>query len=120
MDQFIEYIKRAFAWLKNIAQRIIRGIMNFFRDVVGWFQSLNLNQQKHTPFLLNGNSPQFREMIANAPVKDVGLFSKNEVIFQGVYDSDTEEIVHSELLGADTLDNETRNVIGNESCVVLN
>ena len=74
---FIDLIKQAFAWLKSIAQRVIRGVMSFFRDIVGRFRGLMLNQQKHTPFIANAASPEFKKMLRNAPIKDVGIFSAN-------------------------------------------
>lgn len=120
MDNFIVLIKQAFAWIKNIATRIIRGIMSFARDIVGWFKGLRLNPSQHTPFIGNADSPEFKAMLKNAPVKNVGIYDNNVQIFNGVYDSESNEIVYSELLGADTMDKRTKEIIGNEPLVVLN
>lgn len=118
MDQIIELIKQAFTWLKNITQRIVKGIMSFARHILNRFRSLNLNQSKHTPFIANGNSAQFKEMLKNAPVKKVGVYS-SEQVFSGVFDEETDEIIHAEILGADELDATTKQVLGNEPIVVL-
>ncbi len=124
MDEFIstiqEALKEAFAWLKNLAHRIIHGVLSFMRDIVGWFRGLNLNRQKHSPFILNGKSPEFVQLIKNAPVINAGVFEKDAQIFEGVLDEETGEIIHSELLGADMLDEKTKITLGKEPVVVLN
>ncbi len=112
MDELIKVVKSAFQWLKQLFVKIIKGIVNFFGHVVNWFKSLSLNQQTDIPFLINAKSPEFKEMLKNAPQKNVGLF-------QGVYNEQTEEITHHEYLAADSVDQQTVNVLGTESMVVL-
>ena len=84
--------------------------MNFFREVVDWFKSLRLNPQEDTPFIANAS--EFKEMLKTAPKKDVG-------IFEGVYNEETDEITANRYLDADEVDQKTKNVLGNESLVVL-
>lgn len=125
MDGIFELIVGAFAWLKNLVKRVIRGILNFTQHIVGWFRGLHLNQSRHTPFLANANKPEFKQLLAQAPKKDVGIFAGPQVedmnaqVFKGVYDIETDEIIHSELLGADQMDQKTKNVLGSEALVVL-
>lgn len=113
METIKEYIKQALEFLKRLLVRIINGVINFINNIVGWFKGLNLNQEEHTPFIINAKDPQFREMLKNAPVKNVG-------IFQGVYNKRTDEIEHHEYLAADAIDSQTRQTMGNEGLVVLN
>lgn len=120
MDEFLRLVEQAFSWLKNLARRVIRGIMSFFIHIVGWFKGLGLNQAKDTPFIMNAKSPQFKQMLKNAPVKTVGVFDEPRAeVFKGVFDAETDEIIHSELLGADALDQQTQTILGNEPIVVL-
>lgn len=119
MDFIIDLIKQAFAWLKNIAQYIIRGILSFARHIVDRFKSLNLNPQKDIPFVLNGNKQEFKKMLREARVIDEGIFSTNTQIVSGVYDQSTDEITHAEILGADGLDQKTKDTLGDDSIIVL-
>ena len=113
MDDILDLIKEAWQYIKKICKIIINGVLNFYSHVVGWFKSLSLNQNRDVPFIANANKAEFRQMIKEAPVKNVG-------IFQGVYNEETDEITYNEYIQADELDNQTRQVLGNESLVVLN
>lgn len=64
----------------------------------------------YTPFIANAS--EFKEMLKTAPKKDVG-------IFEGVYNEETDEITANRYLDADEVDQKTKNVLGNESLVVL-
>lgn len=97
-------------FVKGLVKTIIRGILNFVKDVVGYFKNLSLVQGKDIPFIAKGE--QFKEMIKNAPNKNVG-------IFQGVYNEDADEITDAQYIGADQIDQETRGVLGNEQLVTL-
>lgn len=111
MNRIVEYIKRAFAFIKKIFRRIINGIINFLKDVVSWFKSLLLVQQRDIPFVADAN--QFKDMLKSAPVKKVG-------IFEGVYNLDTDEITYNQEIDADGVDAKTREILENEPLVVLN
>ena len=113
MDEMLDLILEAWKYIKNICKKIINGILNFSRHVVGWFKSLPLNQRRDVPFIANADKAEFRKLIKEAPIKNVG-------IFQGVYNEETEEITYNEYIQADALDNQTRQVLGKESLVVLN
>lgn len=112
MDELKQFIKEAIGYIKKLFVRIINGVINFFSHVVGWFKNLALNQQEDIPFVINAKDPQFKAMLKNAPVKNVG-------VFEGVYNERTEEITHHEYLAADAIDSKTREVMGSESLVVL-
>lgn len=108
----IEYIKQAFAYIKKLVVRIINGCLNFAKHIVGWFKNLNLLQKRDVPFIANANSPEFKAMLQKAPTKNVG-------IFEGVYNQETEEIVHHTYLDADSVDKQTYDLLKNENLVVL-
>lgn len=119
MDELISLIKQAFAWLKRIALRVINGIMRFHAHIVNWFKSLNLIKGKHVPFIADADSPDFKKMLANARKVNVGIYEKDTHILNGVFDIETDEIIHCELLGADMVDEQTKNTLNGDSLVVL-
>ena len=106
----IEAIKSAFRWLTNIIITIIRGVLSFAREVVGWFKRQFLDPETDVPFLADVN--KFKEQLHNAPVRNVG-------IFEGVYDEETDEIKACRCLDADEIDADTKKVLGDEELVVL-
>lgn len=112
ISSIIDAIKAAFRFIRNLVKVIIRGVLNFAANVVGWFKKIrDLDQTVDTPFLADAS--QFKEMLKTAPTKNVG-------IFQGVYNEETDEITHNQYIEADALDDKTREVLGNEPIVVLN
>lgn len=114
MSKIVDFIKKALRFIKNLVRYVINGILNFATHVVGWFKKIYyLDQERHVPFIANANNPEFKQMLNNAPVKNVG-------IFKGVYDETTDEIVEHEQVEADGLDNKTKQILGNETLVVLN
>ena len=94
MEQIIELIKQACAYIKKLIVTVIEGCLNFARNVVGWFKSLNLQQGRDVPFIANANQQVFKEMLQN-------------------------EITHNEYIEADALDQRTQQVLGKEELVVL-
>ena len=83
MEQIIELIKQACAYIKKLIVTVIEGCLNFARNVVGWFKSLNLQQGRDVPFIANANQQVFKEMLQKAPVKDVGIFRRNRQTLWG-------------------------------------
>ena len=110
-DSIIAAIKAAFRYIVNLVRKVINGILNFTKQVVNWFKSLRLDPQKDTPFIADAS--EFKEMLKAAPKKNVG-------IFEGVYNEETDEITANRYLDADEVDQKTKDVLGNESLVVLN
>lgn len=110
----------ALRWIKEFFRKVINGILNFARDLVAWYHRRVLKQGKDIPFLLKGGN--FKELIKNAPVKDVGIFSneqKNVSVMSGIYNEEIDEITDNQIIEADSLDAKTREVLGNEELVVL-
>lgn len=93
---------------------VIQGIFNFAKYVIQYFKDKVLDRLRHKPFIGNANKfPQnIKEMIKNAPQKDVG-------IFRGVYDEQADEITDFNIVESYAVDEETEQVLGNEALVVL-
>ena len=110
----------ALRWIKEFFRKVINGILNFARDLVAWYHRRVLKPGIDTPFILNAKS--FKELIKNAPVKDVGIFSnqqKNVSVMSGIYNEEIDEITDNQIIEADSLDAKTREVLGNKELVVL-
>lgn len=111
-NYLIEAIKGAFRFIRNLVRIVINGILNFARNVVGWFKKIrDLDQQVDIPFIADASN--FKEQLKRAPTKNVG-------IFQGVYNEELDEITNNQYIEADDIDEQTSNVMGNEALVVLN
>ncbi len=91
---------------------IIEGIISFAQHVVGWFRGLRLRKNRDIPFIADASNPKFKEMLHQAPVKEVG-------IFEGVYNEETDEITNYQYIEAEDLDEKTSETLGNEPLVVL-
>lgn len=108
-------LQKLFDKIKQIVVTIIKGVLQFVRDVVNWFKKLRLNPEEHTPFVVEAE--KLKEMIHNAPVVDVG-------IFEGVYNEETEEIEHYREISAESLDQKTKDILAQATdenpIVVLN
>jgi hypothetical protein len=109
-ESIINAFKAFFEKVKGIIKSIIAKIVNFAEQIKKWFKNLSLIKGRHIPFLTKKN--EFREMLKKAPVKNIG-------IFEGVYDEQTDEITEVRYIAADAIDEETRNVMGNQELVVL-
>jgi len=88
----------------------IDGTLDFFSDVVDWFKQKHLQKGRHTPFV--GNVNRIKDMLERTP-------DKQEGIFKGIYDEQTDEITDMAVVVADELDAKTKEVLGNEPLVIL-
>lgn len=93
----------------NISIKAIDGCTNF-SDIVGWFKSLKLDKEKDIPFIADPNV--FKGILKFEQKKNVALFI-------GVYDENSDKIIHSQIIEADELDQKTLEVLGTEKLVVL-
>ena len=114
MGKFVNIIMDAlrnfFIALKEFVQKIIQGIISFVQEIVNNFKTLSLVRNRDIPFI--ANTEQLKDLIKNAPVKNVG-------IFEATYNQQTDEIENARYLAADEIDEETQEVLGNEKLVVL-
>lgn len=87
-----------------------------FDDVVSFFKSHNLNQNKHVPFIANGDCEDFRKMLhAPYPKSKEGYNS----IFIGIYDDECKRIIDNRLLHCKSVDPKILEILGDEKLVVL-
>lgn len=84
-----------------------------FKDVVGWFKNIpNLNKKEDTPFVADATF--FKDMLK------IDLKQEKKYLFIGVYNEHLDSITNHLLLEADSFDEETAKILGNEPLIVLN
>jgi len=102
-------LQKLWASLKEVVAKIIRGALNFFRNVVDRFKRMYLDPRKDNPFIIDlDNCPELREKIKNAPHVDCGIFS-------AVYDEETDQIKNFETVVAESFDEKTEEVLSHAS-----
>lgn len=104
-----EGIKELFRSAFRFVKKVIKGILNFFKEVVQYFKSLSLNPKTDTPIIIDAET--LKEKIKNAPVVDVDIFKDKEGIFEGVYREDEDQITDVRAVSADELDEKTQDVL---------
>ncbi|MGM9816408.1 MAG: hypothetical protein ACI304_05050 [Lepagella sp.] len=109
-DIIYDALEALFEWVKDIARKVINGVLSFFHHVVDYFKGLRLRKGRDIPFI--ADKEMLADMIHQAPVKDVG-------IFEATYNEDTNEIENYRLLEADELDERTEDLLEDEKLVVL-
>ena len=119
IDAIIDALSKGAQWLANLVVTIINGIIDFARDIKGWFQSLKLKISRHIPFLAKTKAPGLAPVLKRAKEIDVGIFSKDETITAGVFDEYDETISNLKVIGADQLDEQTKKVMQDEDIVTL-
>lgn len=100
------------SFIGEIIAQVIEGIFNFTKHVVGWFRGLSLRRGRDVPFIADGNSEQFREMLQHAPEMNVG-------IFEGVFDEETGEIADYQYFEADEVDERTQKAFDENGPLVV-
>ncbi|MCF0207008.1 MAG: hypothetical protein HUK15_06220 [Bacteroidales bacterium] len=98
----------------NVEKMSLQGELNF-SVVLNWFRSLNLDKEKDVPFMADAS--KMKNMLSDVVKSDE--FNNKVVIFLGVYDEKEGVVSHARVLFADALDSKTKEVLGNESLVVL-
>lgn len=110
--QIAAYFKELFkaGKQKEIKISVVDGPCNF-SDFLAWFKSKNIDQKKHTPFIMK-ITPETAKML-NIPelTKPVG-------IILGIYDKSDDTFMY-QAIQCDALDQQTADVLGNENMVVL-
>lgn len=119
IDAIIDALSRGAQWLANLVVAIINGIIDFARDIKGWFLKLKLKIGRHIPFLAKTKTPGLAPVLKRAKEINVGIFDKNETITAGVYDEYDETISNLKTMGADQLDDQTKKVMQDEDIVTL-
>lgn len=113
--------------MANFSIKRIEGTLSF-GDVVGWFKTLSLDQEKDTPFVALADkfedtmTSYFKSdnIIVYPPLPEGILKDQNKKrLLLGVYEEESEEVSNALLLVADSFDAKTLEVLGKESLVVL-
>lgn len=119
IDAIIDALSRGAQWLTNLVVAIINGIIDFARDIKGWFLKLKLKIGRHIPFLAKTRVPGLAAILKGVKEIDAGIFSKPESVTAGVYDEYDETISYLKVMGGDQLDEQTKRVMQNEDIVTL-
>lgn len=112
-NQIAAYFKQILKVGKQNAIKVsvIDGPCNF-SDFLAWFKSKNIDQKKHTPFIIK-ITPENAKMFNILPelTKPVG-------IMLGIYDKSDDTFMY-QAIQCDALDQRTTDVLGNEMLVIL-
>jgi len=108
----LDFIFSAIEAVVDFVIDVIVGIFDFFNECVNYVKKFIVNKQRSVPFIANANKPEFKALLSNAPKKNVG-------IFEGVYDTEKDEITGARYVAADELDAQTKQVLGREPLVTL-
>lgn len=110
----------------NTCKRIIKAVISFVHDLLdGLFEILedlfgddmpsSVKESPVKPFIADMD-----KLIQNAPVSDQGLFQQKKNNFvKGVYDTRTKKIISPTYVAADSVDQKTKNEMGNEPIIVI-
>lgn len=105
-----EGVKSFFVAFWRTINRFFTALVNFVKNIVSYFRGLILNKQKDKPFV--ADLSKLKDLIKDAPIRNAG-------IFEGVYDEETDEIKHTQIVEANNLDSETKNLLAGDPLVVL-
>ena len=83
-------------------------------DVVSYFKSLDLSQDKDTPFIAKGSHEMFKHYF-NIEIEKEGYLT----FVLGTYEEKIEELQHVKILFCKDIDSQLKDVLGNETFVVL-
>lgn len=110
LNRIYEAIKGFLSLVKGVVKTIVKSIVDFAKDVVGYFRNLELKHGRDIPFITRDKV--FKEMLKDAPVKNVGIFT-------ATYNTETEQIENLQYVAADQADSRIDEILENESIVVL-
>ena len=109
------YAKRKAPLLTNLNEEVLDTTLTF-EDVINFFKSSNLDQEKDIPFVAKGDCNEFRRMLhAPYPKKKEGYCT----IFIGVYNETDDQIKSHKLIHAKAIDKALADCLGSENLVVL-
>jgi len=82
-------------------------------DIVAYLKGCALDQKKDIPFVANAKASRFKNLFSNTE------FINKEAVCVGVYDETIEEIRVSKVIDAPSIDKQLREVLGDNSFVML-
>ncbi len=111
----IDYILNFLGSIVDWVVKVIRGLLDFFSNVLEWFKRKGYTKQTDNPFI--ADKEKLEAVIKNAPVRHYDLKRKKGLV-RGNYDERTGEIT-AEDVESDGFDAETREALGNEPLVLI-
>ncbi len=88
-----------------------------FTDVVVYFKNLSLTKGRDIPFIAKANSKELQEVVS--VIKKTEDFNDTTLLL-GTLNEETNEVENVKIIIAESFDEKTKDVLGNESLVVLN
>lgn len=120
---FIVYRRKgALHIIRKASQRIVPrkavvGVLPF-NDIVGWFQTQTEIKDSDTLILANAHALN-HQVQGKKIILDLKPTEGKSSLLLGVYEESTNTFKHSILIEADALDEKTKEVLGDDSLVVL-
>ena len=113
---FLYYKKRKQSLQFPFETKTLDGTLNF-PDVIGYFKTKNLKQNEDIPFIAQNDISGAFSKKSHTPFPE----PKPEyiTIVLGVYNEKSNTLAHCQVLYVKGLDDKTKEVLGNESLVVL-
>ncbi len=94
---------------------VIDGPCNF-NDFLAWFKAKNLDPQEHTPFIMKITPETAKKL--SIPDLSIPDFTKPVGIMLGIY-CKSDDTIQFQAIQCDSLDQQTKDVLGNETIVLL-
>ena len=119
---FIDDIKSWILRVWDSLKKLVRGIVNFFRDLLGWFQvKYNEVVRKHPRVDAVAVKIEDLKRSGNYSTYDAGLKGKKTVA-KTFYDLDQKSIIpeYTEIVFYDDLDEETKRNFAGKDMLILN
>lgn len=88
-----------------------------FTDVVVYFKNLSLTKGRDIPFIAKANSKELQEVVS--VIKKTEDFNDTTLLL-GTLNEETNEVENIKIIIAQSFDDKTNEVLGNESMVFLN
>jgi hypothetical protein len=99
----------------HMAVKVVKACVKFLADIFNWLQDLlDDSAEEVIPFAAN-----FDKLISQAPHKDVGLKRGRKNIGAGLYNPSTKKIEKLKHIASDSIDNKTKEVLGEDALVIL-
>ena len=107
--QAIIYILAAVGAATVFATLVV-AIVQFYPHIFNWLKQRMQNMSVQHAFV------GLKEKLQKAPVRNVGL---KKSLIQGIYDESTDSLTDAQEIRYEDLDRKTKEVLGNESLVIL-
>ena len=113
---FLYYKKRMQNFKIPFETKTVDGTLNF-SDIIGYFKTKSLKQEEDIPFIAQNDTAGAFSKKAHTPFP--GSKSDYKTIVLGVHTEKSNTLTHCQVLYVKEIDEKTKEVLGNESLVVL-